>query len=320
MAALTHGRPGQLTWPTVGPPPPAAAAQPWRRAGAAASASSLGSNGDAPSILQPSTTKAAPNERAEWAATVRCAQSPPPRLASRGSSPLHCADALTQQRACADSLQCRVLTGRQKHRVWEPQLDPPALLWDVTVVLVSPKRPSSVGAVARACGSFECEDLRLVRPRCDRLMRSARNGAKGSQYLLWRATEHDDLAHALAGVDHSVAFTRWVAGMPAAYGSVGALLASPALAPGFAAGAASGRKLALVFGREERGLDPEEEAACDAACSIPIGRLQESLSLSHAVSLALAPLFEARLRQRGGAPLVASAADLAAGPPPGDSE
>jgi tRNA C32,U32 (ribose-2'-O)-methylase TrmJ len=223
----------------------------------------------------------------------------------------------------ADSLQRRGLTGRQKHRVWEPQLDPPALLWDVTVVLVSPKRPSSVGAVARACGSFECEDLRLVRPRCDRLMRSARNGAKGSQYLLWRATEHDDLAHALAGVDHSVAFTRWVAGMPAVYDSPGALLASPALAPSFApraAGAAGGRKLALVFGREERGLDAEEVAACDAACSIPIGRLQESLSLSHAVSLALAPLFEARLRQRGSAPLVASAADLAVGPPPGDGE
>lgn len=202
--------------------------------------------------------------------------------------------------------------------MWEPRLDPPALLSDVTVVLVSPKRPSSVGAVARACGSFECEDLRLVRPRCDRLMRSARNGSKGSQYLLWRATEHADLADALAGVDHSVAFTRWVAGVPDSYDSLRALLASPALAPSFAPGAegaAAGRKLALVFGREERGLDPDEVAACDAACSIPIGRLQESLSLSHAVSLALAPLFEARLRQRGNMPLAASAADLAAGVP-----
>ena len=56
----------------------------------------------------------------------------------------------------------------------------------------------------------------------------------------------------------------------------------------------SNPKLILVFGREEEGLRPEEVTSCTAACSIPIGRLQESLSLSHAVSLVLAPIFEAR--------------------------
>jgi tRNA C32,U32 (ribose-2'-O)-methylase TrmJ len=56
-----------------------------------------------------------------------------------------------------------------------------------------------------------------------------------------------------------------------------------------------GARLALVFGREELGLAEAEVAACDAVCSIPIGRLQESLSLSHAVNLALAHLFEQRL-------------------------
>jgi hypothetical protein len=32
--------------------------------------------------------------------------------------------------------------------------------------------------------------------------------------------------------------------------------------------------MALVFGREEFGLSDDELAACDLACSIPIGRLQ----------------------------------------------
>lgn len=51
-------------------------------------------------------------------------------------------------------------------------------------------------------------------------------------------------------------------------------------------------KVALVFGREVRGLTAEEVAACDAVCQIPMGRLQESLSLSHAVVIALCAAFE----------------------------
>ena len=76
----------------------------------------------------------------------------------------------------------RSLTGRRKHRLWEPVLsDPPPLLEGVSIVLVSPKRPISVGTVARSLAAFECEDLRIVAPRCDHLARSSRNGSKGAQ-------------------------------------------------------------------------------------------------------------------------------------------
>lgn len=54
-------------------------------------------------------------------------------------------------------------------------------------------------------------------------------------------------------------------------------------------------RLALVFGREELGMSDEEVASCDVVCSIPIGRLQESLSVSHCVSLALSSIFQQRL-------------------------
>ena len=108
----------------------------------------------------------------------------------------------------------RSLTGRVAQRVWAPQLDPPPVLADVTVVLVSPKRPVSVGSVARAMSCFECVDLRVVQPRCDHLVRSSRGASKGAQWLLWQAREFGSLAEALEGVDASVAFTRWVAGEP----------------------------------------------------------------------------------------------------------
>lgn len=66
--------------------------------------------------------------------------------------------------------------------------------------------------------------------------------------------------------------------------------------------------MTLVFGREEYGLTDEELAACDAVCSISTGRLQESLSLSHAASLVLGQLFQARVDALAAAAGVAPAA------------
>jgi len=58
--------------------------------------------------------------------------------------------------------------GRITKRAWERHLgrlrDPPAALEDVCVVVVGSKKAGNIGAIARAAASFECEDLRLVRP------------------------------------------------------------------------------------------------------------------------------------------------------------
>ena len=59
--------------------------------------------------------------------------------------------------------------------------------------------------------------------------------------------------------------------------------------------AQTGRKVALVFGREADGLTDGEVARCSALVSLPMGRFQESLSLSHAVALVLGQLYERRL-------------------------
>jgi tRNA C32,U32 (ribose-2'-O)-methylase TrmJ len=233
----------------------------------------------------------------------------------------------------------RNTTGRLKHRLWAPHLslDPPPVLYDIAVVLVSPKRPTSVGSVARALSCFECVDLRLVNPRCDHLSRPARNSSKGAQYLLWRATTHESLEDAIDGATATVAFTRWLNGLHGipSYRSMKTLVESLNLQQKQPQSQQQGggteeeeeekhsdeattkNKLVLVFGREEEGLRPEEVTACTAACSIPIGRLQESLSLSHAVSLVLAPLFEARQEELmiggGGGAGVDSREDLAVG-------
>lgn len=191
--------------------------------------------------------------------------------------------------------KCRSVTGRNKHRIWEPKLTPPPLLSDVSVVFVNPKKPVNIGAVARACSCFECVDLRIVNPTCDPLQRSAKQAAKGAQWLLWKASIHDSLASALEDSELSIAYTRWVKGLPSSFSSTSELLRHHP----FPVLPSSSQRLSLVFGREDKGLRPEEVAACTASCSIPIGRLQESLSVSHCVSLALAPLYELRWREIG---------------------
>jgi hypothetical protein len=55
-------------------------------------------------------------------------------------------------------------------------------------------------------------------------------------------------------------------------------------------------KLALVFGREESGLTADELEACTHLCSIPTGRKQPSMNLSHAVAVVLAQIYEACTR------------------------
>ena len=52
------------------------------------------------------------------------------------------------------------------------------------------------------------------------------------------------------------------------------------------------QRVAFVFGREVEGLMPEEVAACSAVCRLPMGRLQESLSLTHAIAIAMSVAFE----------------------------
>lgn len=67
-----------------------------------------------------------------------------------------------------------------------------------------------------------------------------------------------------------------------------------ALTAAYPGGGEDGGKLALVFGNEADGLSERELALCDALCSIPMGRLIESLSVTHAAVIALSRFFEAR--------------------------
>ena len=119
--------------------------------------------------------------------------------------------------AFADELRERNSGGRVSKRLWRAHVgklaDPPAALADVTVILVGTKKAGNVGAVARACGSFECEDLRLVAPRCDPDTRASLSAAKGAQHIVHGAGVYDTLDDALLDCGASVAFHVWCDGL-----------------------------------------------------------------------------------------------------------
>ncbi|KAG2500207.1 hypothetical protein HYH03_001785 [Edaphochlamys debaryana] len=387
---------------------------------------------------------------ADYTSAVACGSDPRSRTKWYGAytEEQYTAQRQSEERA-AWAASVRQVTGNRSQTQWDgSQLDPPALLSGVCVVIISPRKPVTVGTVARACGSFECEDLRIVMPRQQSyITRHAKSASKGAQYILYRAGHYDSIEQATADCDVRVAFTRWaqssspqvykvdingLASHPAVAAVVSqpllrspppppppsaawteaaaaaaeaaeSSLASPSPSPSSASstssrvsGSGSGSdaadsdegehrgssspraasqsspstsdstlhtaplgaslgsnpsaaashagpaaaaaddgarasgaagagapssggaqrrfpRVALIFGREELGMSDAEVDACEVVCSVPIGRLQESLSLSHAVSIALCGLYQARLQHLASASGSASGAAGAAG-------
>ena len=169
----------------------------------------------------------------------------------------------------ADTLRETHSGGRITKRDFQSHLgklrDPPAALRDVTVVLVGTKKAGNVGAVARACGSFECEDLRLVAPRCDPDTRASLSAAKGAQHIVHGAGVYDTLEDALLDVDTAVAFHVWCEGLePARARDVDALVRA---FPG--GGAKTKRKDSFLFhDDDDDDDDDDDEDASDAISSL----------------------------------------------------
>ncbi len=154
----------------------------------------------------------------------------------------------------------------------------------IQLVLVEPAGPLNVGSVARLCANFGIAGLRLVAPRCDPLGEEARRMAVHGVGLLERATTYPSLAAAIADCCRVVATSGRGEGEP--------LPPSPPadalrwLLPA-AGGEATSQPVALVFGREDRGLSNDELLQAGRILQIATGPAYTSLNLSHAVAVVL---------------------------------
>ena len=156
----------------------------------------------------------------------------------------------------------------------------------VLVVLHEPQDLVNIAHVVRAMKNFGFKDLRLVTPR-EYEPHRVEGIAHQTHDVLTRVRQFDTLDAALADCMHVVGFT--ARGRTAKRN-----LQRPREAAGEIVGAAAAGWVALVFGREDKGLSNEALDRCHRIVTIPSSPSYASLNLGHAVVLMLYELAVAR--------------------------
>jgi len=161
----------------------------------------------------------------------------------------------------------------------------------IVVVLHEPQELVNVAHVVRAMKNFGLRALRLVSPREYDATR-IEGIAHQTQDVLARVEHFDDLAAALADCVHVVGFT--ARGRTAKRN-----LQRPREAAAEITALAEQGPVALVFGREDKGLSNDALDRCHRVVTIPSDPAYPSLNLAHAVVLTI---YEIALARPEGAP------------------
>ncbi len=151
---------------------------------------------------------------------------------------------------------------------------------NITVVLVEPQGPLNIGSVCRAMLNFGLVDLRLVNPQTDHLQHEARQMAVKATTVLESAVVYSSLADALADCTLSFGTTR-------RFGRYREDMLHPDEAARQLLPATADDRVALVFGREDKGLHTAELDLCQRFVTIPTNDLLPSMNLAQAVALCL---------------------------------
>ena len=148
----------------------------------------------------------------------------------------------------------------------------------ISIVLVNPEFPENIGSVARCMKNMGLSELILVNPvHYQRIETYAL--AHRSQDIVDRAVVYSSLQEALSNFSFVVGTTKRIRGRH-----------YPLYTPQEAVreikkvGSSHG-KVALVFGRESRGLTNEELRNCNIVSTIPTARSQPAINVAQAVMI-----------------------------------
>ena len=151
------------------------------------------------------------------------------------------------------------------------------LLNSVKVVLVGTTHPGNIGATARAIKNMGILDLALVEPK-EFPSDVATFRSKAAKDILENATVYESLKDAVSGCE-------LVVGTSARDRTVPWPVLSPSEAAKEMHKCSLNGDVAIVFGREDRGLTNEELGLCNFHVHIPSDPEYSSLNLSQAVQI-----------------------------------
>lgn len=147
----------------------------------------------------------------------------------------------------------------------------------VRLVLMRPRNPENLGAVARVMKNFGLATWSLVDPRTLDF-HAARRVAVHSEEILDKPALADSLQAAVEQASFVVGTSsRSVPGVP--------VFAPRELAAELLARAKAGQEVALVFGDERSGLTNDEVARCHALSRVPVDPAQPSINLAQSVAI-----------------------------------
>ncbi len=150
----------------------------------------------------------------------------------------------------------------------------------IDVVLVSPRNPLNIGAVARAMANFSFSRLTVVAPY-EPHWREARS-AVGAPNLLQSAKQVESLAEAVADCTFVAGTGTRTHRKPDQ-----AVILLPDARPILANQLACGGRIALVFGPEKHGLTRDDLSYCHVLIEIPTDVRQPSMNLGQAAAVCL---------------------------------
>ena len=165
----------------------------------------------------------------------------------------------------------------------------------LSVILVAPSGALNIGSTARAMANFGVSDLRLVAPQTDHLQDEARKMAVKATDLLEQAAVFADLETALADCRFALGTTR-------RFGKYRENLLHPDQAAAYSLPLLTKGRVALVFGREDRGLKTEELDLCQRLITIPTNDRLPSMNLAQSVAVCLYEFARSSGEGKGEAP------------------
>jgi tRNA/rRNA methyltransferase len=150
----------------------------------------------------------------------------------------------------------------------------------IGVVLVRPRNPLNIGAVARAMANFGFDRLTVVAP-WEPHWREARS-AVDAEDLLRNASISATLSDAVADCTLVLGTGTLAHRKPDQ-----PVVPLPALAPDIDGALANGERIALVFGPEKHGLTRDDLAYCHRLVEVPTDPRQPSMNLGQAAAVCL---------------------------------